>query len=73
MGQPAHLSVDGRVVDGPAIQRLREAGAETIICWGVNTGQAWERLTAWGIDGITSDNRLLLREIVEGRRAKGEG
>jgi glycerophosphoryl diester phosphodiesterase len=49
-----------RFVDREAIARCHAAGLR-VLAWTVNEPAAWERLVAWGIDGITTDDPRALR------------
>jgi glycerophosphoryl diester phosphodiesterase len=51
---------DYRFVDAEVVGQVRTAGKK-IIPYTVNEPSAWERLIAWGVDGITTDypDRLL--------------
>jgi glycerophosphoryl diester phosphodiesterase len=41
-------------VDADIVQQIHDAG-KTILPWTVNRPEEWERLLAWGVDGITTD------------------
>ncbi len=51
---------DYRFVDGAIVRQVHEAG-KRIVPWSVNDPEAWARLIAWPVDGITTDypDRLL--------------
>jgi len=48
-------------VDAEVVQQIHDAG-KTILPWTVNQPNEWERLVAWGVDGITTDypDRLIV-------------
>lgn len=43
-----------RFLDAEIVRRVRAAG-KRVIPWTVNRPADWERLVAWGVDGLTSD------------------
>lgn len=45
---------DFRFVDESMIRKLHE-GDKRVIAWTVNEPSEWEKLVAWGVDGITTD------------------
>jgi glycerophosphoryl diester phosphodiesterase len=45
---------DFHFLDEPSIRLLHTAG-KRVIPWTVNRPEEWERLIAWGVDGITTD------------------
>ncbi len=45
---------DYRFVDAWTVRQVHDAGKQ-IIPWTVNQVDEWERLAAWGVDGITTD------------------
>ena len=47
-------------VDAAIVRQVHDAG-KTVLPWTVNDTRDWERLIAWGVDGITTDypDRLL--------------
>ncbi len=51
---------DYRFVDAAVVKNVHDAG-KTIVPWTVNEPEAWARLIAWNVDGITTDypDRLL--------------
>lgn len=61
MTSPA-VSLKRHLASEPTMARLKEMGA-TVVCWGVNTPEELERLHAMGVDGFTTDNKLLIRQV----------
>jgi glycerophosphoryl diester phosphodiesterase len=45
---------DYRFLDEPTVRAIR-AGGVPVLPWTVNRPEDWERLVAWGVDGITTD------------------
>jgi glycerophosphoryl diester phosphodiesterase len=45
---------DYRFLDEPTVRAVRAAGV-SVLPWTVNRAEDWERLVAWGVDGITTD------------------
>jgi glycerophosphoryl diester phosphodiesterase len=51
---------DYRFLDEATVRQLRQGGVR-VLPWTVNRAEEWERLIAWGVDGLTTDfpDRLL--------------
>lgn len=60
------ISIHHRLLTDETLAHLKELGA-TIIAWTVNDPAIAKALFAQGVDGFTSDNRLLLVDIVRHR------
>jgi glycerophosphoryl diester phosphodiesterase len=57
LARPARAAIfapDYHFVD-PQVIRLAHAGNLKVIPWTVNEARDWEKLLAWGVDGITTD------------------
>jgi len=54
----------------PAVMAELKARGTTVISWPVNSEACLAQLTALGVDGMTSDNPVLIESIVRSRAAK---
>jgi glycerophosphoryl diester phosphodiesterase len=57
---------DYEFLDALQIRQLHEAGVR-VVPWTVNDPEAWARLLAWGVDGITTDYPDRLAELLRER------
>lgn len=59
-----------RFVDEEQIEQVHRAGYH-VLPWTVNDPAAWERLLAWGVDGITTDYPQQLADWLQMRKSRG--
>ncbi|HEY8490145.1 MAG TPA: glycerophosphodiester phosphodiesterase [Dehalococcoidia bacterium] len=60
------VSVHRRLLTPDVVRALRER-ASAVVTWPVSTYAQARRLTAWGVDGLISDNLALLRALTRER------
>lgn len=56
------ISINRRLLDPDRVRRLREQ-VPTLMTWAVNTRAEADRLVAWGVNGLISDDLDLLRQL----------
>jgi glycerophosphoryl diester phosphodiesterase len=61
------ISIHFKLLSDAVVASLRER-AGTIITWPINTRERFEQVANWGVDGFTTDNLELLRQVCAASR-----
>jgi glycerophosphoryl diester phosphodiesterase len=67
-----YVIVHKSLVTRMLVERIHEAGRK-IMVWTVNHARAMQRFAAWGVDGIISDDVVLLARTLNGTPRKTQG
>jgi glycerophosphoryl diester phosphodiesterase len=67
------VSIQARLLDERVVRDLKQAGVELVMTWPINTQERFERVSRFGVDGITSDDLNLIAGLAARRQRRASG